>query len=138
MALSAAIISAGAALVAGLLVAGETRLALGALAGHLVAVACGLSWILGAVATFDGPFARFAKATLGLAPLRLVLVVLVVCGIAGFASERADTTALGLTFVGTQVLFQLAQADTFLRLSKATSPSERTAQPVRFGGFRLW
>lgn len=115
-----AIVFAGTGAAALFALLGSPRAALGVIAGHVVAVLCGLSWIVGAVSTFDAPVKRFAAATLGPAILRALLVIGVVFGLGMFAREKVDIVALLVSFAATQVLLHVAQADCFVRLADAS------------------
>jgi hypothetical protein len=136
--LASVIAAIGFALVAALFVLGETRVALGILAGHLIALACALSWILGAIVTFDGPFVRFARATIGLAPFRLALVAASAFAIAGFGRPWIDLVAFGVALATSQLLLQVVQGWCFMRLADASSPYKGEGAKVRFGGLRLF
>jgi hypothetical protein len=111
--------------------------ALGIACGAGIAIVCGVSWILGALATFDGPMNRLLKATLGLGPVRFVLALGGVCAIGVWARDFVDMVALGSSFVVAHLLLQLMEADIFMRLADASSRYPR-AKPIRFGGLRLW
>ncbi|MEZ0229977.1 MAG: hypothetical protein ACAI25_15240 [Planctomycetota bacterium] len=76
-------------------VLGRIEVAYGIACGSGIAILCGVSWLLGALATWDGPMNRFLKATLGLGPVRLLLAVGGVCTIALVARETVDMVALG-------------------------------------------
>ena len=117
--------------------AGETRIALGVACGSGIALLCGVSWVVGALLTFDAPFQRFLKGTLGFAPLRLgiALVGIVVLGVC--ASAWVDVTALAGSFAAAHILLQALEGWTFMRLADESSPYP-PARPLRFGGFRLW
>jgi hypothetical protein len=128
--LGGVLLAVAAGAIAVLAISGRPRAAMGVAGGHLLALACGLSWIAGALTTFDGPFTRFARATLGGAPLRLALVAVGFCGLGFFASEWVDPAALALSFVATHLFVQIAQADCFLKLADAASPP-RTRTPLR-------
>ncbi len=73
----------------------------GILLGHLVAQVMTGIWLVGAIATFDRRHETFLGATIGLAPLRFVLVLGVT-----YVSARylpVDLISLGLTLVITMV-----------------------------------
>ncbi len=128
-------LSVGAVVFAAVL--GQTNVALGLACGSGIALLCGVSWLVGALLTFDKPMSRFLKATLGLGPVRLLLAVGGVCTIGVVARERIDMVALGASFAAVHLLLQLMEADIFMRLADASSPYGR-AKPVRFGGLKLW
>ena len=132
------IAAAGFSLAAALGALGQTRLCLGIVAGHTIALACAFSWILGAITTFDGPFVRFARATIGMAPLRLALVAGGAFGIAFFASPWVDLVAFGITLAASQASLQVVQAYCFMQLADASSPYKGERSKIRFGGFRLF
>ena len=125
-----------------LLALGQAELGFGVLAGNGLAMLVGLSWILGAVRTFDASFKSFARGTIGLSPVRFVVVIGALMAIAWWGRGRVDLAALGLTFLGTQLLLQIAQADCFMRLADAASPHRERRRArwggLRFGGAKLW
>jgi hypothetical protein len=119
------------------LVAGQSRAALGIACGAGVALVCGLSWIVGALLTFDGPLERFLKATLALAPVRFFLALIAIGGVGYYFRESVDMIALACSFVAGHVLFTILEVDTFRRLTDASSPYP-PAKPARFGPVRFW
>jgi len=104
---------------------GAERVAVGVLVGHLLAIVCGLSWIVGAVSTFDGPFTRFAAATLGPAILRGVLVIAVVFVGGVVFREHVDLVGMLVSFAATQLALHIAQADCFMKLADASKAKAR-------------
>lgn len=118
-------------------VLGARSVALGVACGSGIALLCGLSWLLGALATFDGPMDRLLKATLGVGPVRFVVALGAVCALGVWARESVDMVALGCSFVVAHLLLQIVEADTFMKLADASSPYP-PAKPIRFGGLRLW
>jgi hypothetical protein len=116
---------------------GEQRVALGIACGAGIALVCGLSWLVGALLTFEAPMSRFLRATLGLGPVRMLIAVAGVSSIAVFARARVDVVALGCAFAGAHLLLQLAEADCFMRLADASSRYPK-ARPIRFRGLRFF
>ncbi len=116
---------------------GERRVALGIACGSGIALVCGLSWLVGALLTFEAPMSRFLRATLGLGPVRMLLAVGGISSIAVFARESVDVIALGCAFAAAHMCLQLAEADCFMRLADATSRYPK-ARPIRFRGLRFF
>jgi hypothetical protein len=116
---------------------GARPVALGIACGAGIALFCAVSWIVGALVTFDAPMSRFLAATLGLGPVRMLVAVVAVCSIALRAQASIDLVALGSAFAAAHLILQIAEADLFLRLAAASSrhPERR---PIRFGGIKLF
>jgi hypothetical protein len=116
---------------------GERAVALGIACGSGIALLCGVSWIVGALLTFDAPMNRFLRATLGLGPVRMLVAVGGVCSIAVWGRASIDLVALGCAFASAHFLLQVAEAVIFMQLAAASSQN-REARPIRFGGIRLF
>ncbi len=96
--------------------------ALGIALGHVAAQVVGLTWIVGAVRTFDASSATFFRATLGLAPVRAAafLGALLLGPRLG-----ADASALFASFVATALLGHVVEALALNALADAARPPRR-------------
>ena len=94
--------------------AGHEALALGVLVGHAGAQLVTCTWLVGAILTFDRPNDAFLQATLGLSPLRLILLA----GVVGCALWLADPNpnALFFSLVGTHLAGHVIEALVLRRL----------------------
>lgn len=117
------------------LVLGHVPVALGIACGAVIAILCGVSWIVGALATFDGSMNRLLGATLGAGPLRFIFALGAVCTLAVVARGVVDMVSLGCAFVVAHLLFQLIEAHVFLLLTEASSRYPK-AKPIKFGGMK--
>ncbi len=116
---------------------GNRPVALGIAAGAGLAFLAALSWLAGALLTFEGPIVRLLKATVGLAPIRLGIVLGGMAAIAVFAPRAIDMVAVGASFAAAHILFQIVQAASFYMLSVESS-KQKGSRPLRFGGVKLW
>lgn len=96
---AATVVCAGLALL--YLQAGHPRHALGVFLGHVAAQLVTATWLVGAILSFDRGTQEFMRATLGMSPLRLLVLVTVV--VAGVLLTEADHVALFLSLIGTHV-----------------------------------
>lgn len=92
------------------------------LVGHAVGQVVALSWVVGALLTFDASSGAFMGGTLGLAPVRLLVAV----GGLGLAAAWFELTPapLALAFVGTHVVGLAIEAYTFNALAGAAAPDD--------------
>jgi hypothetical protein len=105
------LISAIAAVAVALLAArGRVPEAVGAAAGAALGVAFGLSWLRGAIANFDAPFAELGGSTLGLAPFRALLVFAAAAGSTALGRDRIDPVTLALAFVLVRAALHFVEA----------------------------
>lgn len=81
--------------------AGHDAIALGIVIGHAGAQLVTGTWLVGAILSYDRPNDAFLKATIGLSPLRLILLAAVV-GL-GLWLGDPDTSALFLALVATHL-----------------------------------
>lgn len=115
----------------------ERAIALGIACGGGISLLCALTWIVGAIFTFDHSFQRLLRATLGLAPVRIAFAVAAVALLVVKARSSVDTMSLALSFAATHVLLLLAEIDCFAKLAEAASPYPK-ARSIRWGGLRLF
>ncbi len=96
------------------------------LLGHAVAQAVTLTWLVGALASFDADAGTFMGSTLGLAPFRLLGVVVILTLAASLGG--LEPVPLFGAFLATHIAGQIVEVWAFSALGAAAAP-DRPDEP---------